>query len=123
MDVDGFEWWWRSRERADIEWIIAALAAATDTADGEVERWRATREIARALARSGRRREACAASHRVRLCALAACSDTGVRAVDPDGATLVSRAAGDAAMGLVAGADELCSEMLLRPFVGAPAHA
>ncbi|MDZ7676505.1 MAG: hypothetical protein U5K30_15720 [Acidimicrobiales bacterium] len=123
MDVDGFERWWRSRERADIEWIMDALAAATDTADGEVERWRAMREIARVLARSGRRREACAASHRVRLCALAACSDTGVRAVDPDGATLVCRAAGDAAMGLVAGVDQPCSEMLLRPFVGAPAHA
>lgn len=123
MDIDTFERWWRTRDRADIEWVIDALVAATDTADGEVERWRATREIARVLDRSGLRRQACAASHRVRLCALAACSDTGVRAVDPDGATLVCRAAGDAAMALMAGDDRACSQALLRPFVTAPAHA
>lgn len=119
MDVDDFEQWWQTCGRADIEWLIDALAAATDTADGEVERLRATREVARLLQRSRRRRQACEASHRVRVCALAACAATGVRAHDPVGATRVARAAGDVARGLVAGPDAPCSATLLRPFLTA----
>lgn len=121
MDIDDFERWWTGRCRADIEWLIDVVTAATETADGEVERLRATREVARSLARSGRRRAAGVASHRLRLCALAVCSDTGVRAADPDGVTLVCRAAGDAAEGIVAGADHPAARTLLRPFLGVPA--
>lgn len=118
MDVDDFERWWSGRRRADIEWLIDAVTAATETADGEVERLRATRDVTRALERSGRRRAAGVASHRIRVCALAACSDSGVRAVDPDGVTLVCRAAGEAAEALMAGEDEAATATLLRPFVG-----
>ncbi len=122
MDVDDFEMWLRNRDRADIEWLIDALAASTDTTDGEVERLRATREVVRLLHRSGRSRQAHEAQHRVRLCALAVCESTGVLDRDRAGTIQVARAAGDAANALVAGADAPCSEVLIRPFLGAPLH-
>lgn len=122
MDVDAFEIWLRNRDRADIEWLIDAIAAATDTADGEVERLRATREVVRLLHRSGRRRQAHEAQHRMRLCTLAVCESTGVLDRDRTGTTMVARAAGDAANALVAGADAPCSEVLIRPFLGAAFH-
>lgn len=122
MDVAGFEVWLRNRDRADIEWLIDALAASTDTADGEVERLRATREVVRALHRSGRRRQACEAQHRVHLCALAVCADTGVLDHDRSGTIQMARAAGNVATALVAGADTPGSEFLIRPFLGAALH-
>lgn len=123
MDIDDFERWWRTRDRADIEWIIDAVAATTDTTDGEIERLRATREVNRLLARSGRRRLACEVSHRVRLGVLEACAASGVRDDDPAGTTLVARAAGDAARGLVAAPDSPWCQALLRPFLaGAHLH-
>lgn len=120
MDVVDFESWLRGRDRADIEWLIDALAATTETPDGEVERLRATREVARRLGRAGRRREAREAQHRVHVCALAVCAGTGVLAEDRTGTVRVVRAAGDAASALVAGADAPCSELLIRPFLLAP---
>lgn len=118
MDVDGFERWLRDRDRADIEWLIDALAATTETADGEVERLRASREVVRRVRQSGRRRQANEAQHRVHVCALAVCADTGVLDRDRAGTVQVVRAAGDAATALVVGADEPCCELLIRPFFG-----
>lgn len=119
MDVDAFEAWVRQRNRADLEWLIDAVVATTDTADAEVERLRATREVARVLDRSGRRRQACEAQHRVRLCMLGVCAETGIRDRNRAGTTRVARAAGDAARALVAGEDAPGAELLVRPFLGA----
>ncbi len=122
MDVVDFEVWLGNRDRSDIEWLIDAVAATTETPDGEVERLRATREVVRLLQRSGRRRQAREAQHRVRLCALAVCASTGVLDLDRTGTTQVARAAGDVANALVAGPDAPCSEILIRPFLGAARH-
>ncbi|WP_436795933.1 hypothetical protein [Actinospongicola halichondriae] len=122
VDVDGFEAWLRDRDRAELVWLIGAIAATTDTPDGEVERLRATREVVRLLQRRGRRRQAREAQHEVRLCALAVCTDRGIREGDRAGTTHMARAAGDAARALVADPDAPCSEILIRPFLGAPLH-
>ncbi len=122
VDVEEFAAWIRDRDRADLEWLIDAVTAATDTPDGEVERLQATREVLRLLHRSGRDRAALAAQHEVRRCALAVCTATGVRDHDPAGTTHMARAAGDAARALVADADAPCSEVLIRPFLAAPVH-
>lgn len=122
MDVEAFERWLQERDRSDIEWLIDALAASTDTADAEVERLRATREVERRLARTGRRRQASEARHSVHVCAMAVCDATGVSSHDRAGSVQVARAAGEAATALVAGADEPCCELLIRPFLGASLH-
>lgn len=119
MDVESFERWWRSCRRTDLEWLVDAVAAATDTTDAEVERLRAGRELARVVARTHRRRDACEAKHRLRVVAIEACASTGLRAADPAGATLLARAAGDAAFALVAAPGSACCETMIRPFASA----
>lgn len=117
MDVDAFETWLRERDRSDVEWLITAVAATSDTTDAEIERRRALREVARVLQRSGRRRQACEAQHRLRLCMLGVCAETGVRDRNMTGTTRVARAAGDAARALVAGDDVPATALLIRPFL------
>lgn len=118
MEVEEFERWLRSRDRVDLEWMIHAVDAAVDTADGAVDRLRASREVARVLRRTGRHRLACETSHRIRLSALERCTETGVRAIDPGGSARLARAAGAAAEGLVAGTTRPCARLLLQPFQG-----
>lgn len=120
--MDAFETWLQERDRAEIEWIISAVAATTDTADAEVERLRATREVARVLDRSGRRRQACEAQHRLRVCMLGVCDATGIRDRNRAGTTQVARAAGDVARALVAGEDVPGTQLLIRPFLGSVAR-
>lgn len=119
MDVEEFLRWWRCQNRDDIERMLAALVAETETADGEVGWWRASTEVSAALRRSGRVRQGCTAAHRASAAAMAVCTATGVRALDRDGATRLARAAGDAARVLVAGGQLPGTETLLRPFFGA----
>lgn len=119
MDIEEFVRWWRSKDRTDIEGMLAALAAETETADGEVSWWRASTEVSAALRRTGRVRVGCTAAHRASCAAMAVCTSTGLRDVDRDGATRLARAAGDAARVLVAGDDLPGTETLLRPFFGA----
>lgn len=118
MQVEEFECWWETRDRADLQWLADAVAAALETADGTIERLRASREVARINDRAGRHRRACAASHRIRLSALQRCDETGLRSDDPAGTIRLARAAGSAAEALVAGSDRPCAQLLLRPFVG-----
>ena len=47
------------------------------------------------------------------------CATTGVYESDRTGATRLARAAGDAALGLVAGLHAESADILLRPFLGA----
>lgn len=119
MDVEEFVWWWQSKDRSDIERMLAALAAETETADGEVSWWRASTEVSAALRRRGQVRQGCTAAHRASAAAIDACTATGVRTIDRDGATRLARAAGDAARLLVAGVELPGTETLLRPFFGA----
>ena len=118
MDIDEFVQWWCGRSRADIEWMVEAIELTRETAGGTVCWIRAAHDVDVALRRAGRVRQACQAAHRATLAALDACASTGVSAVDRSAATLVARAAGDAARGLVAGEETPGAETLLRPFFG-----
>lgn len=119
MDVDQFVQWLRSRSKGDLDWMLRALTDTHDTADGTVGWIRATHDVEVALRRSGRVRDACQAAHRATGAAMAACEATGLCASDRSGATRRARAAGDAALGLVAGDGSPGAETLLRPFFGA----
>lgn len=118
MDVDEFVTWLCCRERAEIEAVVHALEADRETADGEVCRLRAAREIGRSLRRTGRSRQAGVAAHRAASAAFETCVATGVCATHRGNATLVARAAGDAALGLVAGEQNAHTDVVLRPFLG-----
>ena len=119
MDVEEFVRWLNCRDRDAIEAVVHALEADHDSAEGEIGRLRATRELGRALRRTGRTRQAGEAVHRAVAAALEACTTTGVCAAHRDHATLVARAAGDAALGLVVGEDNASTDAVLRPFLGA----
>ncbi len=119
MDVDEFVSWWGSRDRRDLDWMVAALDATAETAGGEVGRLRGTREVATALRRIGRHQQGCRAAHRAVEAALAACEATGLRSDDRDAATRLARAAGEAARVLVADLESASANALLRPFFGA----
>jgi hypothetical protein len=118
VDVDEFVQWWCARSRTDIEWMVEALELTRETAGGTVCWIRAAHDVDVTLRRAGRLRQACQAAHRATIAALDACATTGVAAADRSAATLVARAAGDAARGLVAGEQTPGAETLLRPFFG-----
>lgn len=119
MDVDEFVHWIAARDRDEIEWMVEALRASCDTADGQVERLRGGREIARELRRQGQYREGCQAAHAAVEAAMQACERTALRAEDRAAATRFARAAADAARVLVARVDSADAHVLLRPFLGA----
>lgn len=118
MDVDEFVSWWGSRDRRDLDAVVAALDATTDTAGGEVGRLCGCMEVATTLRRNGRRQEACRAAHLTIEAAMRACETTGLRDDDRDAATRLARAAGEAARALVADVDSASAAALLRPFFG-----
>jgi hypothetical protein len=118
MDVDEFVSWLGCRDRAAIEAVVHALEADRETADGEVERLRATRQLGLSLRRRGRGRQAGVAVHRATEAALHACVTSGIGEGQRGRATLVARAAGDAALGLVAGEHNANTDAVLRPFLG-----
>ena len=118
MDVDEFVQWWCGRSRADIEWMVEVLEHTRETADSTVCWMRASHDVEIALRRSGRLRQGCQAAHRATVAALDACASTGVSGANRSGATLVARAAADAARGLVAGEPTASTAVLLRPFFG-----
>lgn len=118
MDVDDFVHWWRSRDRHDLEAIATALEAQRETAEGEVGRLRAVRDISVLLRRAGRARLGCEAAHRASVAAMSACTAAGVYDTDRRRAILLSRAAGDAALGLAAGERTASIDTVLRPFFG-----
>jgi hypothetical protein len=100
----------------DVRRVASSLAAHSDSAAGEVDAWRATLGIDRALRRCHRSRDAAhaalAATHAVQGAAAA----DGVALPDHD-VTLVARAAAEIARGIVAG--ELAEDdvrMLLKHF-------
>ena len=119
MDVDEFVSWLCCRDRDEIEAVVHALEADRETADGEVGRLRATRELGSFLRRSGKGRQAGVAVHRATAAAREACTTSGMCESDPGHVTLVARAAGDAALGLVAGEHNASTDAVLRPFRGA----
>jgi hypothetical protein len=119
MDVEQFVEWLQTRTREDIDWMLVALDRSVETAGGTVGRMRAHHEVEAALRRQGTMRHGCRAAHRATEAALAACEATGVAAADRSAATRLARAAGDAALGLVAGGSSAGAETLLRPFLGA----
>ena len=119
MDVDRFVEWLQARDRADLDWMLQALAQAHDTADGTVGWMRATHDVEVSLRRRGLMRDGCRAAHRATEAAVAACEATGLTAADRSGTTRLARAAGDAALGLVAGLGVPGTDTLLRPFFGA----
>lgn len=119
MDVDQFVDWLRTRDRGDIDRVVAALDATCDTADGQVGRLRGGRVVARELRRRGRCQQGCRAAHTAIEAAVEVCEITGLRDDDRAAATRLARAAGEAARALVAGVDSGDAHVLLRPFFGA----
>lgn len=118
MNVEEFVQWLRDRDRQDIEDMVHALSTSRESADGEVCRLRATRELALALRRGGRARQAGEAAHRATVAVLGACTAAGLLQSDPAGVTMLARAAGDAAVGLVVGEQTASADAVLRPFFG-----
>ena len=116
VDVEDFVGWWAAQERRDIEAMIAGLAGAGGTADGEICRLRARVAVGLRLRRTGRSRVGCHAAHLAGEAALAACERTGVLRADRSGATRLARAAADAAAGLVAEEATVAVDELLAPF-------
>ena len=119
MDVDEFVHWWQGRDRYDLVLIAEAIRAARESVDGELCWRRSTKELCAVARRSGRQRQAGEAVHRVGLAARRACEVAGMSASDPARVTLLTRAAGDAALGLVRGQDSAPTATVLRPFLGA----
>lgn len=116
MDIDAFERWWRVREHADIVRMIGALGAGAAAPDRDVCHVLACAELDVVLRRSGRRRAAGRAAHRVHVAVREVCRRTGVLDEDRDGAVHLARAAGEAARAMVCDVALPCRDQLLGPF-------
>jgi hypothetical protein len=88
-----------------IEGLAAALRAGHDTADGEVQWWRATLGVERSLRCARRGRAAGFAAHEASTAVLRAAEVAGIRSTSRDSVTLVARAASEVARAIVAAGD------------------
>jgi hypothetical protein len=92
----------RTLRREDLRRIAQSLAS--ETAGDEVDAWRVTMAIDRALRHSHRARQAAHAARDASQAVQHAAEADGVKLPDPD-VTHVARGAAELARGLVAGAD------------------
>ncbi len=109
---------------AELHEVAAVLHAHSDSAGDEVDAWRVTISIDRALRRAHRTRIAARAASDVTHAVLRAAESQGIELPDAD-VTHVARSAAEIARGMVAGPDLAAEVRVLlgawTPLVGAPA--
>lgn len=123
MDLAEFTQALNRLRASDVHRVAAALHDNTMSAADELDAWRATLTIDRALRRSQRIRLAARAASAATHTVLAAAEADGVKLPDAE-VTHVARAAAEVARGLVAGIDAAAEvRLLLRSWtpLGAPA--
>jgi hypothetical protein len=117
MDAASFTHMLRRLTPADFHFIGAAVDVHAASAADEVEAWRLTLSVDRALRRSRRSREAAHAASKATHAVLLAAEDVpGIHLPDAQ-VTMVARAAAEVARALVAGEEARYeAEALLVPF-------
>jgi hypothetical protein len=111
MDVEAFIDGIRTLSGTELTAIAGAITADASSAAGEVAWWHATVELDRHLRQCRHRRQANVAGCRASRAVQMAAGTAGI-ALPDDRVTLVARAAGEVARGIVAGRGDLVAELV-----------